>query len=1052
MLLTLPLVPVFMALIGRYTEQRTRERWQALRRLSTPLPRRRARPADAAGVQPRPRPGGRRRATSSERYRAATMETLRVSFLSGSVLELAATLGVALVAVTTGVRLVERRPRAAGGPDRDRARARAVSAVPPARRRVPRQRGRAGGRGADVRAARRAGRRRRRRRPAPAEPARAPPSGSSRCPSPTPPAPRSCSTGFDLELAPGETVALVGESGAGKSTVASLLLGLLEPTGGRISVGGVDLRSCSIGRLAPARRLDAPAPDAAARHRRGQHPPRRSGRLRAHAARRGRSGRARTSSSARCRSATPRSVGDGERSLSPGERRRIGLARAFLRDAPLVILDEPTADLDPESVAIVADAVRRLQRGRTMLLIAHRPELVQQRRPHRAPRRRGGDRRGRQESRVNADAARAAEARGRAAAAARRGSRARRADGRLRRRADGRGRLSDLARRRAPADPVADGRRSPRSRRSASAGRSCATSSGSRRTTSRCARSGGCGRASTSASSRSRRPSSTATARATCSRAWSPTSTPSRTSTCAACCRPSSRSSPAALSVGVAAAFVPAAGLVLAAGLLTAGLAVPALSGYLGARAGTTPGRRSRRAVGRARRAPRGRARARRLRRRSGRARRASAPPTRALVKLARRDALATGTGDALGLVVTGVTVAGVLARRDRRVGRRPARPRADRDAGAARAGVVRGGHAARRRGPRAVGHARVRPPAARADHAGGGRARPGRRRPRRRPGRSPSRSKTCAPAIPDQPDLALDGVSLRLAPGERVALVGPSGAGKTTVTNLLLRFLDPEAGRVTLAERDLRDYALADVRRAISVAGQESHLFSASIRDNVRLASPGRQRRGGRAGPPPRPDLGLDPSAPGRAGHVRRRGGPRAVGRPAAAARPRASAAGRRAGAGARRADRPPRPGHRVRAHARRVRGRRRSHRAPDHASRRGPRSGRPGRDALARRQLNAAGPDHPEGMRRSPAPCERVRHRREPTNLGQPDDSRGVRRGQLHRPRGDPPSPRGGGGHRGRRDLPRLRLASRDGRRRRARRRAGGHLDARPPAASTP
>ncbi len=69
-------------------------------------------------------------------------------------------------------------------------------------------------------------------------------------------------------------------------------------------------------------------------------------------------------------------VGDGGRSLSPGERRRIGLARAFLRDAPLVILDEPTADLDPGSVAVVADAVRRLQAGRTMLVIAHRPELV----------------------------------------------------------------------------------------------------------------------------------------------------------------------------------------------------------------------------------------------------------------------------------------------------------------------------------------------------------------------------------------------------------------------------------------------------------------------------------------------------------------------------------------------------------------------------------------------------------------------------------------------------------------------------------------------------
>ena len=70
-------------------------------------------------------------------------------------------------------------------------------------------------------------------------------------------------------------------------------------------------------------------------------------------------------------------IGDGERRLSPGERRRIGLARAFLRDAPLVILDEPTADLDPASVAAISSAVGRLQQGRTMLLIAHRPELVE---------------------------------------------------------------------------------------------------------------------------------------------------------------------------------------------------------------------------------------------------------------------------------------------------------------------------------------------------------------------------------------------------------------------------------------------------------------------------------------------------------------------------------------------------------------------------------------------------------------------------------------------------------------------------------------------------
>jgi ABC-type transport system involved in cytochrome bd biosynthesis fused ATPase/permease subunit len=91
----------------------------------------------------------------------------------------------------------------------------------------------------------------------------------------------------------------------------------------------------------------------------------------------------------------------------------------------------------------------------------------------------------------------------------------------------------------------------------------------------------------------------------------------------------------------------------------------------------------------------------------------------------------------------------------------------------------------------------------------------------------------------PGAPAPALEGFSLRLDPGRKVALVGASGAGKTTVANLLLRFLDPEAGRVTIGARELREYPQADVRRAIAVAGQDSYLFSASILENVRLARP---------------------------------------------------------------------------------------------------------------------------------------------------------------------------------------------------------------------
>jgi ABC-type transport system involved in cytochrome bd biosynthesis fused ATPase/permease subunit len=181
--------------------------------------------------------------------------------------------------------------------------------------------------------------------------------------------------GLDLELSPGELVALVGESGAGKSTVAALLLGLLAPTAGRICVGGVDLAACQ---LDAWRRQVAWVP---------QHPTM----FRGTVAENIRLGDGDASDQLVLEAAASAGasefinmlpdgyatlIGDGARALSPGERRRIGLARAFLRDAPFVILDEPTADLDQHSVSLVAAAVRRLQAGRTLLVIAHRPELV----------------------------------------------------------------------------------------------------------------------------------------------------------------------------------------------------------------------------------------------------------------------------------------------------------------------------------------------------------------------------------------------------------------------------------------------------------------------------------------------------------------------------------------------------------------------------------------------------------------------------------------------------------------------------------------------------
>jgi len=372
MLVTLPLVPVFMWLIGRYTEARTRERWIALRHLSTHF-------LDVVRGLPTLRLLNRSSAeredieSVSEQHRRATMETLRVGFLSGTVLELAATLGVALVAVTVGVRLV------GGGLGLQAALT--VLVLAPELYLPLRQLGAHFHASADGLAV---AERILDLLEAPAEIAA---SGTLPPLSPAneivrfehvsfayPAREGLVLDAFDLELRPGETLALVGETGAGKSTVASLLLGLAEPTAGRVTVGGIDLARFD---LDAWRRELAWVPQrptifhgTVSDNIRLARAEARDEEIRTAARLAGADGFVR---------ALPDGydtvVGEAGRPLSAGERRRIALARALLRPAALVVLDEPTADLDRESALLVAEAVEQL-RGRTVLLLAHTPALA----------------------------------------------------------------------------------------------------------------------------------------------------------------------------------------------------------------------------------------------------------------------------------------------------------------------------------------------------------------------------------------------------------------------------------------------------------------------------------------------------------------------------------------------------------------------------------------------------------------------------------------------------------------------------------------------------
>ncbi|WP_434742843.1 thiol reductant ABC exporter subunit CydD [Micromonospora sp. SH-82] len=367
---TLPLIPIFGALLGWQAQAATERQWRRLSRLGGHF-------LDMVAGLPTLRVFGRDRTQvevvrrMADGHRVATMKTLRIAFLSGLVLELVATLSVALVAVPVGIRLLEGglalstallvlllTPeaylplRTAGA--RFHASMEGLSALNDAFAVSPT--------GPDTP---RAGR-------APAPTGR----GEIRFVGVSVEYPRTTALrDVDLTIRPGERIAVVGPSGAGKSTLLGLLLGFVTPTEGRITVDGVDLADVDLDAwrrqvawvpqrahlfatsLADNIRLGAPdTPDAALA------PAVRDAAL--------------DDVVAALPDGLATRLGERGHGLSSGQRQRVALARAFLRDAPIVLLDEPTARLDTASEAAVLDATRRLVDGRTAVLVAHRPALL----------------------------------------------------------------------------------------------------------------------------------------------------------------------------------------------------------------------------------------------------------------------------------------------------------------------------------------------------------------------------------------------------------------------------------------------------------------------------------------------------------------------------------------------------------------------------------------------------------------------------------------------------------------------------------------------------
>ncbi|WP_328328851.1 MULTISPECIES: thiol reductant ABC exporter subunit CydD [unclassified Streptomyces] len=879
---TLPLIPVFMMLIGWATQARMDRQWRLLSRLSGHF-------LDVVAGLPTLKVFGRAKAqaesirTITDEYRKATLRTLRIAFLSSFALELLATLSVALVAVGIGLRLVKGELDLYTGLV---ILVLAPEAYLPLRQVGAQYHAAAEGLSAaeEIFAVLET--------PLPTGGTREVPGSlrleldrvTVRHPGRTEPSLESAS----LVVGAGETVAVTGPSGVGKSTLLNVLLGFAAPDEGRVLVGpagpvpmasggpagegresAVELASLSperwreqiawvpqqpylfAGTIAENVRLARPDADASAVH-----------------------GALRDAGAYDFVAALPDGadtvLGEGGAGLSAGQRQRLALARAFLADRPLLLLDEPTAALDGETEAGIVDAVRRLAAGRTVVLVVHRPALlaVADRVVALAPGTSaaapaGGDALVPQAVAVPVPRAEQMTAQETAATgvvtAARPGrrnplARVRETAGALRGRLLLALLLGSLALGSAIGLMATSGWLISRASQeppvlylmvAVTATRAFGTGRAVFRYAERLVSHDAVlrmladlrvavyrrlERIAPAGLSRVRRGDLLSRLVADVDALqdyWLRWLLPAAVAVVVG-----------AVTIGFTAWLLPAAGAVLAAGLLIAGVGVPALSGLCARRAerqlaparGVLASRVVDLLMGTAELTVAGALRGRLHSTRDA---------DRTLTRIASRGATATALGGGLTALVCGLTVAaaafvGVPAVHDGRLAGVELAvvmltPLAAFEAVTGLPLAVQYRQRVRRSAERVYEvldapvpvQEPVRPAAA----------------PR---SPFPLEARGLTARYAGQSGYALEGVDLRLEAGRRVAVVGPSGSGKTTLAQVLLRFLDPEAGTYTLGGADTGALEGDTVRGHVGLCAQDAHIFDSSLRENLRLARSG--------------------------------------------------------------------------------------------------------------------------------------------------------------------------------------------------------------------